>query len=506
MSRIGFELGSAFRGFQAGMAGKWEGGETNRLRSRPGRALESVDWGVNYGVREGLLSEARNLGQNFAIPRSITRKYARYCIGSCVMKWNTGDTKIDKIYRDAWKVWMGMPDVQGRHCFPKMTKIAVQRVIEDGRVFGQMDRRGGFFQVLGIEGDRVSSDGIFNADKPGLVSGIRLDGNGRAIAVKVWERSLYGTFQNPKEIPMNQMVHVFDTSRFDSVSGVTAFNAVLDPIRDLKETREAERLAAKRMSKWALLIKKFTGSASVNLFQNDGTSPRDDDAINVQKVGDAADAYFLPGEDAKALENNRPSEGWRWLTEDNIREIAIGMDLPFGVVWHMLGLGGPAVRFEINQANRTFMTFLSDVMDPMWFRPIVAGWMTTELDAKRLPFHPQWYKFQTPRPKAITIDLGKDSKAGIAENAAGLSTASSWYTDEDEDFEESTWQLAWEESIREEAANFYKIPVERIRALGNVTTTLKEADEPSDESEPAPEPAKPLQKGQPKKTRHLVPS
>jgi len=233
LAKLTYPLGAALGGFRAGVDQRWEGGESSRHRNRPPRALESVDWGLNYGVREGLLSEARNLEQTFAVCRRINRQYAKHTIGSCRIKWNTGVASIDTAYSNWWNTWMLICDLQGRHTFRKLTKIATCRTLVDGRVFGQKDLRGGFMQIAPIEGDRVSSDGIFNADRQGLVSGLILDGNGRATAAKVWERTLYGQFQNPQTIPMSQLVHVFDSYRFDSVSGVTHYHAVLNTVRDL---------------------------------------------------------------------------------------------------------------------------------------------------------------------------------------------------------------------------------------------------------------------------------
>jgi capsid protein len=489
---IGFGFGSLGRGFQAGLTGQWEGAEHSRFRRRPGLDLSSQDKSLNFGERENLLSEARNLSQTFPLSRYINRKYANHVVGSCRMKWGTGDPEFDKIYSDAWQAWMPMADRSGRHHFKKMTKLATESIIRDGKIFGQKDTRGGFLQIAPIEGDRVSSHGIYNADTPDMVAGMGIDGNGRMKFARVWERTLYGYFQNPQEIPANQLVHAFDSDRFDAVTGVTHYHTVLNTIRDFKETDEAERLASKRHSKLALLVKSIMGGASkpaVNLFAGDNEGGAvDGTTANVQAVNDVADMYMLPGEDAKAHTSERPSDGWRWLMEFQIRQIALGLDLPFGVVWHMSGLGGPATRFEIGQANRVFREFLSDILGPMWIRPIVGAWIVTEIESRRLPFHPNWYKFQIPYPSSITIDMGRDSKAGISENAAGLLSASEWYAEDDKDFEEETEKLAQEAAFRQEMADKYKIPLEQIRIItqqGNPPA----ADAP-DEPTPAPAPQK----------------
>jgi capsid protein len=471
-ARIGFPLGSFLGGFRAGIDQRWEGGESSRYRNRPGRALESVDWGLNYGIRESLLSEARALEQTFAVCRRINRQYAKHTIGSCRIKWNTGDSAIDTAYSNWWNTWMNICDLQGRHTFRKLTKIATCRVLVDGRAFGQKDLRDGFMQIQPIEGDRISSDGIFNADKQGMVSGLILNGNGRSVAARVWERTLYGTFQNPQDIPMSQLVHVFDSDRFDSVSGVTHYHTVLNTVRDLRETMLAERLAAKRMSKWAFFFNTVAGGApAIDLFGDNASSKATDGKANVTAIGDVADAYGFPGEDIKAIDNPRPSDGWLKFMDRLVREIALGLDLPFGVVWDMSGLGGPAVRFEIMQAARTFNDFLTDVIEPKWIRPIVGSALSMEIDQGRLPFHPNWYRFAVPKPKSITIDFGRDSKASINENIAGLGTATDWYAEEDEDFEAQTDRLVFEARYRECARlgipfnPKLEVPLEQIRMI-----------------------------------------
>lgn len=472
-AKIGYPIGAFLGGFRAGLDQRWEGSAHSRFRNRPPRATESVDWGLNYGVREGMLSEARNLEQTFSVARRINRQYAKHVVGSCRIKWATGDANIDKLFSEAWQRWMPMADVQGRHGFRKLTKIAVTRIIVDGRIFGQLDRRGGFLQIQGIEADRVSSDGIFNADRPGLVSGIGVDGNGRAQYAKVWERTLYGTFQNPRDIPMSQLVHAFDADRIDSVSGYTHYHAVLNKVRDLKETMASEQLAAKKNSKIAMLMKLVTGGASTfdPFAENGGLKPGPGGQPDVESISDVADLYMLPGEDIKAHTSDRPSQGWIQLMAMQVREIALGLDLPFGVVWNMADLGGPAVRFEIMQAARTFGEFLSDVIEPMWIRPIVGAWATLEMAAGRLPFHPNWYKFAVPKPKSITIDFGRDSKASIAENIAGLGTATDWYSEEDENFEDQIDRLVYEARYREcsrQGIPFnpkLEVPLEQIRLI-----------------------------------------
>jgi hypothetical protein len=133
-------------------------------------------------------------------------------VGSCRMKWCTGDIEFDKIYSDGWLAWMAMADKKGKHHFKKMTKLAVEAIICDGKLWDTKDRRGDFLQIDNIEYDRISSHGTTNTDTLNLVGGFGLDANGREIFARVWNRTLFGMFDGYTEIPRNQYAHALTRS------------------------------------------------------------------------------------------------------------------------------------------------------------------------------------------------------------------------------------------------------------------------------------------------------
>lgn len=499
---IGGRMDLAGKGFTAAATGQWEGFEKNRFRDRPPTILRSQDDSLDYGTREAMMSESRSLTQTFALCSHLMRIYGTYCVGSCLMKWNTGDPAIDRIYRKAWREWLPMADANGVHTFKKLSRIVTTSDVRDGDIFGQKVLDYGFGQVRLIEADRVSTNGtIFNVDEliagpdgriiKKVVGGITLI-NGRRASARVWDRTKYGAFTNKREIPWREMFHVFNSDRSDAVRGVTKFASILNPARDYKETKKAETLASKLNSKLTMFIKSISGgagaAAGVDLYANAVATQAGEQKINVQEVNDAAIAYGYPEEGITSHSSERPSEGWRWLMEDLVREMSLGMDLPFSVVYHMVGLGGPGTRFEINRAARTFKCYIEDVLEPKWLIP-VAGWKMAEwIDNGEVPFHPNWTSFTPQRPVYITIDLGRDSKAGIEENKACLLTATSLFEEMDQDFEEQTEIAFQEEAFRMQMAKKYDVPIDRVRVLNpNFQQPQDTTEKPT---EPEPEPVK----------------
>ena len=494
---IGQFLGGIHGGYRATAATAWEASKRSRLRRPPSSdRLTSQDADLDLGTREDLICKARDLCRNEGIVRSVMRKYRNYCVGSCRIKWATGDDRIDRVYKNYWVNWMNMADINGIHHFTKLTKIAVASMVRDGDIFTQLSDVNGFPKLRLIEADRVTnvaaSGGTVNRDEERIIGGVGFYADGSRKFYRVCERNGWGGFINPQDIPAQDIVHLFDTDRVDGVRGVTFFEAALNPSRDFKETVEAETVAAKKNSKWNILWKTIAGGAGpstgITLFENQQATQEGDYKMDVQEVDDGADAYLFSGEDAKVMESERPSDGWLQLMELDVHRVALALDLPFGVVWKMAGLPGPGIRFDIGQAKRTFDEIIH-LVARMWIRRI-AGWVIAKgAKAGAIPRHPLWHSFMIARPTYITIDLGRDSKAGIEENRMGLYTATEWYNETDQDFEEQTDTLAYEAAYRRRAVKRYAVDgvvLEDIRMLtpnGNPAAGANGTDDGSSERE-----------------------
>lgn len=471
--------------FRASFSGQWEGGEHNRKRDRPGKRTASQDADLNNGTRERLLSEARSLEQTFPIAKRIKNQYADYCVGRCNIRWNTGNPEHDASYREGWKQWMRIADYRNTHTFPKLMKLAVSGAFGDGDTFVQLLDSNSYLQLNLIEADRVSSGGTYNSDTPDMVGGVGLF-NGRPNKIRVWERTIYGFFINPVEIPAAEYRHLFFTTRYDAARGVTGFHACLNAMRDMKEIDAAERLKTKRNSKLALIAKvvggQAPGSKTLDLAGEGFQDPVIDQTVKVEDVGEAATWYGYPSEDIKSHESNTPSTTWQGHMEFIVRNVAIGSNLPFGVVWNMAGLGKPGVLFELQQASRTFRE-IQDESESKLIRPIAGLWLCKEIKNKRQPFNPNWNKFRVSRPADISIDAGRDSKAALAENLMGMLSATRWYEETEDDFEEETERCFAEADFRNKMAVKYNVPVIDVRQTTPNANTNTAGDTNNSEKE-----------------------
>lgn len=414
----------AYTGAYFAITGQWEGYEINRYRNRPFRRLRSQDADLDLGTREGLMSEARSLAQTFGIVESILSKFANYCVGPCRAQWYTSDRQWNKLAEKNWETSCQLIDYTGTHDMQALARLAVMSYLRDGDIFSIKTVENGFPQLQAIEADRVTNakNGQVNVDTDNIVGGVILNSRGIPIKYRVCERNRFGIYVNPEDVPRQKMLHLFSPTRVDAVRFVTAFKTALNHLRDIKETLAAWKTSVKAHSKISFIVKNLLGQPGpgVELFPESDNGGEGAGTAKVEEIGDGIIQYLMRGDDIQTLAAPFPPEQAVNLVMLLIRDISIGVGLPFEFVWNMAGLGGPATRMMSTQAQRTFEAH-QNTLERRFLNP-TCSWVTSVsmFETKRLPFHPEWYKFKITRPPHTTIDVGRESVANLAEHQRGL--------------------------------------------------------------------------------------
>lgn len=416
------------------LSGEWEGGQNSRNRRTRSTRLVSQDTDLNNGTREFIMSKARNLCQNTPLPGAILRRYADYCVHpQASVQWFTSDHDWNEMMQDRWAVFTRSCDATGEMTLPQILRTLVESSKKDGDSFlHKQTDDSGMLKLRGIEADRItnSKGGTIGYDLPSPsdelrdVGGILVDAQGRKIAFTVCDRNGYGQFVNPKRREASEFLHYHSNSRFESYRGVSAFAPVINALDDLKETLEAEQLAQKVASSHTIIERNATGGNQGPQVFSEG---QEDNAGNTAKLEDMAAGikrYIAHGDDLSMFSSSRPEEGWRWLVEFTIRNISLGLHLPFEIVWNLSGLTGTSVRLVSKMAERTFNSEM-DNLERRVIDPLVAWFVTNEMQSGRIPFNAEWYFFQALRPAYITADVGRESVANLNELNAGVRTEES---------------------------------------------------------------------------------
>lgn len=487
---------------KAGMfaiSGQWEGSERNRLRDRPTPRRVSQDADLNIGVREDLMAEARALCQTVGIGDRILRQFANYTVGECRVKFATADPEWNKLANESTKAWADSCDVRRVHSLRDMAKLCVMSEKRDGDIFINEVTDDGRYELEMIEADRVTNArGSINIDEERIVGGVLIDRRGRPYAYRVQDRMRKGGFEfsiyvNPRDIEVGRIFHYFDPMRADAYRGVTAFKTALNHLRDIKETIAAEKTAQKAASKLALIVKNAMGGVTpgINPFAQTVNVDRNKagNDVSTKEIEDGVIQYLVNGDSIEAFMSARPGQGWFDLVLFIIRDIAIGLDLPFEFVWSLAGMNGTATRLMSAQAERTFVN-CQENLERRFLDPVIIRRTMFEMENGRLPFNSEFYKFKVQRPAHPTVDVGRESSANLAELNAGVITEDDIAQEAGRDGSEIRLQRGRETrerlKIAQEIAVEFGIELELALALtGRSNPNIMPVQEPQGQSEDA---------------------
>lgn len=421
------------QGVFSATSGQWEAGQNSRARRTHATRLVSHDTDLSNGTREMIMSKARLLNQNTPLPGAINRRFADYCVHpDALVTWTTQDREWNRRAADAWYYWTRSCDATGEMTLAQMLRAAVQSKNTDGDTFLYKEANGpGDLKLRGIEADRITNakGGATSYDNPKPsnerrdIGGVIVNAQGVKVAYTLCDRTGYGSFTNPRVIAAANLLHYHGANRFESYRGVSAFHSVLNSLDDLKETLDAEQLAQKVASSLTVLERTANGPAG-NGIPNAFSSGETDNAGNVRQLEDMAAGikrYLAHGDSLEMFTSRRPEEGWRWLIEFLIRGVSLGLHLPYEFTWNLAGLTGTSVRLVSKLAERTFNAEM-DNLEHRVIDPIVAWWVTDQMEAGKLPFNPEWMFYKAARPAHPTVDVGRESSANLAELNAGVRT------------------------------------------------------------------------------------
>lgn len=276
--------------------------------------------------------------------------------------------------------------------FYDMQALALRSTLASGDVFALMtdvDERDWPFRlaVQLIESDRVCNPNR-EQDRPGgLVSGIQLDPRGRAIACHVCNRHPSGGYGDDltwRRIPMVgartgrvNLLHLYDVMRPDQVRGTPYLNGVIGKLKDLSRYSEAELAAA--VTSAALTVFTRMSPEGFELFDPEGQA-------NIVARGMAWDGTvrpnsainLLPGEEIDIPKSERPNANFDPFFLAVVRQIGVGLELPFEVLIKHFTASYSASRAAMLDAWRTFRR-RRDWIAKGFCQPIYQEWLSDEV-------------------------------------------------------------------------------------------------------------------------------
>lgn len=438
--------------------------------------VQDARFDANSATRLELVRKSRAFERNNALVNKMADLWECY-VGPLQMTPASSDEDWNSRAQVVWDEWQRVCDVSSRQNFQSLQKLLLRSWFIDGEVF-----------ILKTRGREVSLDGralerprvqlveahqvATPAERIGgtnIVDGIELNENGRPVAY--WIRDQFAdTF---RRYDAKDVIHLFDPSRAGMYRGLPYVYPVVNDIIDLDDLQRYEMKAAKDAADITNVVHTESGELNPGQMRRERFSIKTQDAAGNEtteqrtqyiqnRIGGRTIA-LKPNEKIEQFKSDRPSvvtQGyWDFLTA----KICAGVGIPKLVVLSH-SLQGTVVRGEFDLAHAFFRSksgiFAEAIADIYLF---VMGWHVRN-DRRVVDPPSDWYLTNTRAPRAINVDVGRNSSAIIAEYEAGLRTLEGICAEMGQDWRRHVRQRAREEAFVDKSAREEGTTPERIKS------------------------------------------
>jgi lambda family phage portal protein len=459
----------------------------SRQRKGPSSLSGAEDYRSNYD-RVELMKRARDLAENVGLVRSILMKFASHTAANISYQARTENPEVNTEVEAYWAEWWDKCDISTRHTGSTLMQVAMISMLRDGDfLFVLVRDSDGNLKIQGIEGDRLGDPfKVYTSSE--LIGGIHIDQRtGSPTAYDIYSRSIGDMYTYQATIPASQAFHLFDPLRIDQYRGISAFHTAINDATDIHEIVGFEKMSAKVASSQSAIIKRNNNNASdLSSLTND--QDINGSAIKLEAIESGKISYLEPGEDIVFPDGpSRPSGAFAEFHKILLRNICLGVGIPYSFAVDPSAMSGPTARLEMQQAGRTFRRY-QKLLDDKVLRPIknivIADGVARGLIENNVGTRTTKGIFNFGAN--VSIDLGRESASAISEFKTGLRTAADIYAERGQDFESAMRQRAIEAKLIKDLAEKYGVAPETISDI--VTPTPLPPQLPP---APAPKPVAP---------------
>jgi lambda family phage portal protein len=459
----------------------------SRERKGPSSLSGAEDYRSNYD-RVELMKRARDLAENVGLVRSILMKFASHTAANISYQARTENPEVNTDVEAYWAEWWDRCDLTTRHTGSTLMQVAMMSMLRDGDFLIVLVRdKDGNLKIQGIEADRLG-DPFRTYTSLDLIGGIHIDRNtGAPTAYDIFNRSIGDFYTYQATIPSSQAFHLFDPLRIDQYRGVSAFHTAINDCTDIYDIINFEKMASKNASSQAGIVKRNNNNASdLSSLTND--EDVNGNTIKLEAIQSGKISYLEPGEDIVFPDGpSRPSGAFAEFHKILLRNICLGLGIPYSFAVDPSAMSGPTARLEMQQAGRTFRRY-QKLLDDKVLRPIknivIADAVSRGLIENNVGTRTTKGIFNFGAN--VSIDLGRESASAISEFKTGLRTAADIYAERGQDFESAMRQRAIEAKLIKDLAEKYGVAPETISDI--VTPTPPQPQQPT---APAPKPVAP---------------
>jgi lambda family phage portal protein len=449
-----------------GPRARYEGARGTPNRSLLPGVVQSARMDVNAIDRAELVRKSRYFEKNNAFVNRLADLFEQYTVGQGLAFFPaSSDDAWNARALGYWRDWQKFADLSSRLSFGTLQGIIARSLFVDGEIFILLTSgETGNPRIQLIESHRVRTPSRERTNAS-IIDGIEVDARGRPIAYHIAVDS------DTREERFSRadaqfVVHVFEPGRPGQMRGLPALYPVLNDLHDLDDLQVFEMQAAKEAAQVTNVIKTATGELDdSDLIRGTVTGSDDVDRDDYYRDVFGGRAKVLKhGDEFSQFQITRPAAAtsgyWDYLTA----KICAGVGIPKEIVLPS-SMQGTSIRSVLDVANAFFRARSAVIADH--FRRVYEYVIEVSLgnEVALRPSPADWYRSTYRSPRAINVDVGRNSAAAVAEFKCGMRTLQSIYAETGEDWREQLRQKAAEIAFAQQLATEFGIERAEIMTL-----------------------------------------
>lgn len=468
--RIGSAVTAAKRAFSGRklIVARYEGAFSTFLRSLVPGAVQDARLDASEATRVELTRKARYWEKNSAYVQRMGDLFEQYTVGQGIQFFPaTSDEAFNTAAAEYWRKWKPFADLSSLQGFDTLQGVVARGFFIDGGSFILKTYGGSnppFPRIQIIEGHRCKSPRNPPSDAV-IVDGVEIDANGRPIAYHFETVDPKTNRATYRRIPAEFIVHVFEPGRAGQYREIPFLSSVLNDLNDLDDLQRLEMQAAKDAAATTNVIKTQTGEVDdEDIIRETDAAPDGVSRENYYKAVFGAEAKVLKwGDDMQQFRIERPSAATSGYWDTILRKICAGTGIPKELVLAE-SMQGTTLRSVLDMAN-TFFRMRSAVLCEK-FGAVYAYVIQTGIANGDLPNPPQdWDRYTARAPRAVNVDIGRDSAARIAEFKLGMTTLQEIGADDGADWIDRLRQKTLEVQTAKKLADAAKLDRAEVLTL-----------------------------------------
>jgi len=395
--------------------------------------LEAPRLDITRCTREQLQGKALDFEQNSPLFNKLADVWEQYTVGSGLQFFpDTSDQEFNKAALDTWDAWKPFADVSSRFGFDVKQGVISRETFVIGGDFVLLTRdpSNNRPRIQTIEAHFCKTPPSMAAQEGKTIfDGVVTDAAGRP--THYWFQTDTKTFERFESW---QVIHVFEPSRHGQLREIPYIACATNTLTDMLD------LAALEMKHC-----KVNAQNSLNVYTESGEMPPGMGYSQRRFVDQATQlAYGTAGETEKKAQyyreayagrvnvamqgdkieehvSQRPSEAWRAQQRSLAENVCVGVGIPYVLVYPD-SMQGTVYRGSLDAAAAFFRS--KSGMFASHFQRIYEYVINMEAAFNpRLAKRPlDWKKTSVRAPRAVNVDVGRNSNAMVQELQSGLRT------------------------------------------------------------------------------------